>query len=154
MSAITHTVLLDAAPVSVWHLLRQFGLADTWHPQITSCVIEDGDASDDGGSIRTLRLASGDLIHERLLSIDNDQMTMTYGLTGTEIPLDDYAATLSVKPAANGEQTTLQWGVSFHAADEDVARHYEALIGEFILDGLSGMAGSLGAAMKARDERQ
>jgi len=146
MSSITHTVLIDAAPLSVWHLLRQFGLVDTWHPQITSCVIEDGKASDDGGSIRTLRLASGDLIHERLLSIDNDQMTMTYGLTGTDIPLDDYASTLSVKPTANGEQSTLQWGASFTSADEQVTTQYESLIDEFILAGLSGMAQRLGAS--------
>lgn len=147
VTTIIHTALISAEPEAVWHLLRQFGVIDIWHPQIDSCVIEGGKYSGDGGSVRTLHLLGSEVVHERLLSIDNDQMTMTYGLSDSGIPLDDFSATVGVSLADDGVHSAVKWTACFEASDADIAARYESLIGEFILDGLDGLADHLGAAM-------
>jgi hypothetical protein len=140
MISINHTAILDAEPEAVWHLLRQFGAIDSWHAQITSCVIEGGKVSGDGGSIRTLHMADGAVLQERLLSIDNNEMTMTYGLCDSGVPLESYSATLSVIAAQDGHRTLFTWQASFEAGNDSTAARYESLIGEFILTGLDGLA--------------
>jgi carbon monoxide dehydrogenase subunit G len=148
VTTINHTALISVDPEAVWHLLRQFGVIDAWHPQIDSCVIEGGKYSGDGGSIRTLHLLGSKVVHERLLAIDNDRMTMTYGLTDPGIPLDHFCATVGVTPAGDGVQSTVNWTARFEARDATVAAEYESLIGEFILNGLDGLADHLGAPME------
>jgi len=147
MTLINHIAILDAEPEMVWHLLRQFGSIDSWHAQITSCVIEGGNVSGDGGSIRTLHMAEGEVLHERLLSIDNNEMTMTYGLCDSGVALESYSATLSVRPAEDGHRTLFTWQASFEAEDDSTAARYESLIGEFILAGLDGLGEHLGVGV-------
>jgi uncharacterized protein YndB with AHSA1/START domain len=148
MISINHTAILDAEPEAVWHLLRQFGAIDSWHAHITSCVIQGGKVSGDGGSIRTLHMADGEVLHERLLSIDNNEMTMTYGLCDSGVPLESYAATLSVSIAEDGHRTLFTWQASFEAGNDSTVARYECLIGEFILTGLDGLAEHFGVGVE------
>lgn len=147
MATIQHAVVIDAEPGAVWHLLRQFGVIDTWHPQISQCVIEGGKVSGDGGSVRTLQLVNGKAIHERLLSIDNEQMTLTYGLSGAELPLQAFSATVGVRPVDDGRRSEFQWQASFEGVDAAAAAEYETLIDQYILNGMDGLAEHLGSAV-------
>ena len=148
MATINHTAVISAEPTAVWHLLRQFGVIDTWHPQITTCVIEGGKVSGDGGSIRTLHLLNGEVVHERLLAIDNDQMTMTYGLSDSSLPFKNFRATVGISALSDGAQSAFRWKACFDAGDNAVSAKYESLIGEFILEGLDGLADHLGATVE------
>jgi hypothetical protein len=154
MATITHTAVINAEPLAVWHLLRQFGVIDTWHPQIATCKIEGGKVSGDGGSLRTLELLDGQVIQERLLAIDNNQMTLTYGLDGTELPLDNFRATLGIRPAADGEHSLFEWRARFEAGDEALMAEYETRIGDFIRDGLDGLGERLGAQVELMPARR
>lgn len=154
MGTVNHTAIISADPTAVWHLLRQFGVIDTWHPQISSCVIEGGKVSGDGGSVRTLHLANGEVVHERLLAIDNDLMTMTYGLEDPEIPLENFCATLGISAGSDAQQSIFEWRARFEASDARMSARYESLIGEFILTGLDGLAGHLGVDVEIAPVRR
>ena len=149
MTTIQHAALIDAEPGAVWHLLRQFGVIDTWHPQISECVIEGGKVSGDGGSIRTLNMVSGEVIHERLLAIDNERMTLTYGLSDAALPLEDFSATVGVRAVDDGRRSEFQWQASFEGIDEAAATKYRSLLDQYILEGIDGLAQHLGSAARA-----
>ena len=84
------------------------------------------------------------MIQERLLFIDAGRMTMTYGLSDSEGAFKEYASTVSVKPVQDGHQAQLEWQASFTTNDDSVDARYESLLGEFILEGLDGVAEHLG----------
>lgn len=154
MSSITFAAVIGAEPFEVWHQLRQFGAIDKWHTDVRDCVIQGGMVSGDGGSVRILNLHNGEVVHERLLAIDNDKMTMSYGLSSPRLLVEDFSADLQISPAADGMNSAVIWRARFEACDQKAMANYESAIGEFILNGIQGLADLLGATVQlVRDSR-
>ncbi|WP_455922666.1 SRPBCC family protein [Pseudomonas putida] len=144
MASIHHRATLSVEPEAVWHLLNQFYATNMWHDRIAVSSMERSNQSSRKESSRTLQLAEGEVIQERLLFIDAGRMTMTYGLSDSEGAFKEYASTVSVKPVQDGHQAQLEWQASFTTNDDSVDARYESLLGEFILEGLDGVAEHLG----------
>lgn len=109
MASIHHRATLSAEPEAVWHLLSQFNATNMWHDRIAVSSMERSNQSSHKESTRTLQLADGEVIQERLLFIDAGRMTMTYGLSDSEGAFKEYASTVSVKPVQDGHQAQLEW---------------------------------------------
>lgn len=151
MGSINHTAIITTEPIAVWHVLRRFGSIEAWHPGVTRSVIQDGEVSGDGGSVRTLNHTSGEVTQERLLAINNDSMTMTYGLVGSDRPLGNVMATVEIHAMPYSSYSLLHWTVDFDTADERVATTCESEIGEYLLNGLIGLAQHLEAELKVAE---
>lgn len=148
MALIKHSAILSTEPLMVWHLLRQFGAISTWHPQVRLCVIAGGEDTGDGGSVRTLYLVNGEVLRERLHSIDNNEMTMSYGLTGPNMLVSTFNASLSVSKAERSSQTLLEWSAHVVSGDEGLEALYESQVGEFVLSAMDGLAEHLGVGIR------
>lgn len=147
MAHINHSAMLSADPFDVWHLLRQFGAISTWHPEVRLCAIAGGEDTGNGGLVRTLYLVSGEVFHERLVAIDNDQMTMTYGLTGPNMSVEKFTASLSVSRSGSAASSLVEWSAQVEASDEGLEARYESLVGEFVLNAMDGLAKHLGVGV-------
>lgn len=148
MASIKHTAILSIEPLTVWHVLRQFGAISTWHPEVHLCVIAGGEETGDGGSVRTLYLINGEVIRERLHAIDNDEMTVSYGLTGPTMLVSSFSASLSLSRTGQGAQTLLEWAAHVVCDDDGLEARYESQIGEFVLSAIDGLAEHLGVSVR------
>ena len=86
------------------------GLPD-WHP-----AVEKSETKSEGGmKIRTLHLAGGGEIVERLESADDKERTYSYSIMSSPLPVADYTATIKVREADIG--CTVEWSSEFTPSD-------------------------------------
>ena len=93
-------VSINRAPDEVWALVGQFGDLHTWMPGIESCEVEGDD--------RTLSMM-GMRIVETLRSRDDASRSISYSITGGDVPVDSHRATITVHP--DGDASRVTWEV-------------------------------------------
>jgi hypothetical protein len=112
--------VLDASVDDVWAKIRDFNALPEWHPAIVDSQIEGGEPSDKVGCIRNFNLIDdGGNIREQLLTLSDATHTCTYSILESPMPLDNYAATLSLTPITDGNRTYIQWTAEFTCAAEE-----------------------------------
>lgn len=148
MGSINHTAIISTEPHAVWHVLRRFGSVDEWHLEVTRSVIQDGGVSGDGGSVRTLSHSGGEVTQERLLAINNDSMTMTYGIVGSDISLGNVMATVEIHAMPYSSYSLLNWTFDLDATDKHVIAKCESEMSKYVLSGLMGLAQHLEAEIE------
>ena len=109
MPTVTKEAAFAATADKVWAIVREFGRLDEWLPPIETCV-----ADREGiGALRTLTLADGAVIVERLEAHDDDARTLTYSMADAgPMPLVDYVSTITVSKNPDGT-ATMRWSGSF-----------------------------------------
>jgi mxaD protein len=96
----------------VWSYFRDFGGLSKWAgAMIKSCTLE----GEGVGAVRTLTLAQGNPLRERLVQFDEADKSFSYAIIGSrDLPLEEYVG--SVKLRANGAKgTTIDWIGTFDA---------------------------------------
>jgi len=129
-----------AVPVDeVWKLVGRFNALPEWHPAVVRSEAE----GEGVGATRTLSLAGGGSIVEKLESVDEDGYVYSYSILSGPLPVADYKATIRVKPGDDGKHSVVEWsseftpkGVPESAAADAIAGVYQAG-----LDNLSRMFG-------------
>ncbi|HKK15593.1 MAG TPA: SRPBCC family protein [Gammaproteobacteria bacterium] len=119
-------VTVNAAPATVWKMIGNFNHLDVWHPVVVASEMT-GEGNNIGNQ-RVLTLADGATITEKLLAHDDDNMTYTYAILESPLPVSDYVSTISVKPAAEG-MTMVKWTSTFNAKDAEDAKAIETIGG-------------------------
>jgi len=108
-----------SAPEKVWASVGDFcGIAD-WHPAVEKCVASTAD----GDEVRTLSLKGGGTIEEELISRSDDDMSYSYKILTSPLPVASYESTISVVPEGDG--TSIVWVGTFDAkgaSDEDAVK--------------------------------
>jgi len=111
----------------VWSLFRDFGGISKWAgAMVKSCTVE----GEGIGAVRTLSLAQGNPIRERLVQFDDADRSFSYAIIGTsDLPVDDYVG--SVKIRAEGvSRATIDWIGTFDpkgAPEADAQRIVEGI---------------------------
>ncbi|MGE5115921.1 MAG: SRPBCC family protein [Betaproteobacteria bacterium] len=107
-------------PVSadaLWQTVGGFNALPKWHPAVASSEAT-GDAK---GSTRTLSLAGGGKLVERLEDADPKRRSYRYSIVAGPLPVADYTAEVHV--IDNGDGTsTLEWSSDFEpkgASEQD-----------------------------------
>jgi NADPH:quinone reductase-like Zn-dependent oxidoreductase/uncharacterized protein YndB with AHSA1/START domain len=113
MVDIRQSTVIDAPVEDVWRILRDFNGHDRWHPAIAASAIEAGAPVDMVGAVRRFRLADGGELREQLLSLSDDQHTLSYCLLEAPLPLMGYVATIRLKPVTDGARTFWEWRSAF-----------------------------------------
>jgi len=120
---VEEKVAINAPPAQVWALVGDFGGLHEWHPAIKATAMEG-----EKKRILTLAGAGNPTITEELKERNEEKMLLKYRIVDQSIvktvdfrgqkyevpavPVDNYLAILSVKPAGEGSEVT--WSGKFY----------------------------------------
>lgn len=132
MSEVVESVDLQAPTEEVWALLGQFGSFADWHPAGTAATVE----TTGEGTVRTVTIAGGERLIERLVSEDPAGMSLTYAWIEGALPVESMESTLTVSPREEG--STVTWRVEFQAAKGEKSKAADVIDG-LVASGLQGL---------------
>ncbi len=102
MPRAQHSVQIDAPIEAVVLLVGAFDLFADFHPQVASCEVE----GEGPGAMRTLWLADGQVVHERL--VEDLSNGYVYEGTAASSNMAGWRGRIEVHPA-RGEYATVTW---------------------------------------------
>lgn len=130
MAEATKSIELNAPAGRVWELVGDFNSLAQWHPGVEDSQLNRADDDEDGGEThRTLRLAGGGQLRERLEDSDDQEMFYSYSIIDGPLPVENYTATLQVRETG-GESCRVEWTGSFDpsgASEADAVRILESV---------------------------
>ena len=113
---MTWPTLCSCSPltfIAVWEVVRDFNGHDRWHPAVADSQMERGAPTDRVGGVRRFHLEGGAELREQLLALDDAEMTMSYCLLDTPVPLFNYVAHCRLLPVTDGDMTFWHWESRF-----------------------------------------
>jgi hypothetical protein len=113
MSHVVRSTIIDAPVDRLWSVLRDFNGHDKWHPIVARSEIERAYPSDRVGCIRRFVLRDGSELREQLLTLSDLEMTFSYCLLDTPIPLFNYVAHVRLLPVTDGNRSFWHWESRF-----------------------------------------
>jgi hypothetical protein len=113
MVKVLRSTILDAPVDDVWAVIRDFNGHDRWHPAVRDSAVERNRASDEVGCVRRFHLVDGSELREQLLTLSDMEMTFSYCLLDTPVPLFNYVAHTRLLPVTDGNRTFWQWDSTF-----------------------------------------
>jgi len=112
---------LNASADQVWKLIGGFNALPDWHP-----AIEKSELTEEGQT-RTLSLAGGGKIIEKLEKVDDGARTYTYSIIDSPLPVANYTATITVK--GEGDSSTIEWSSEYEAKGASAEEAMQAIQG-------------------------
>ncbi len=109
MARVSLSQELQASAETVWEQIGGFNSLPTWHPAFEKSRIE----GEGRGQVRTLDLAGGATIRERLDRADESARSYTYSILSGPLPVAGYVATLCVREAGDGA-CVVEWSSEFN----------------------------------------
>jgi uncharacterized membrane protein len=110
---VVRSTIIDAPVDRLWSVLRDFNGHDQYHPIVSVSAIERGYSSDKIGCVRRFTLEDGSELREQLLSLSDLEMTYSYCLLDTPIPLFNYVAHIRLLPVTDGNRSFWHWESRF-----------------------------------------
>jgi hypothetical protein len=107
MAKVKMSIDLGVSADQVWDLIGGFNALPDWHPAVEKSEIE----GEGKGSVRTLHLAGGGTIRERLEQIDDEGKVYSYSILSSPLPVMNYNATLRLREGESG--CTVEWESDF-----------------------------------------
>ena len=107
MANVSVTQDLPVPAQMVWATIGNFNAMPDWHPAVEKSETK----TEEGARIRTLSLAGGGQIVERLESADENERTYTYSILSGPLPVADYTATIKVRDSGSG--CSIEWSSEF-----------------------------------------
>lgn len=135
MPMVEFSAVLDSDAGHAWSVLKKFGEIQKWHPSIVESSIEDNQPDGLVGCIRKLTLADGAVVRERLLSVDDHNLTLCYRFEEAPLQIDNYVATVKLVSLTGQSKAFINWSASFDLQDLNTGDHYQELIRGLIVDG-------------------
>ena len=131
MPRVVRSIVMDAPVEAVWEVIRDFNGHDQWHPAVAESHVERSAPSDRVGCVRNFRLAGGEQLREQLLTLSDLEMSFSYCLLDTPVPLFNYVAHCRLTPVTDTDSTFWEWESRF---DTPAGRGPElaALVGDDI----------------------
>lgn len=109
MSKLKLDANLPASVAEVWKLIGGFSTMPDWHPAVVSSETEEG------GTVRRLKLLGGGEIVEKLEA--NDDHSYTYSIMDSPLPVKNYTSTIRVVEGDDGK-TRVEWSSTFDPIGE------------------------------------
>jgi len=110
---VVRSTIINAPVDALWAVLRDFNGHDQYHPIVATSAIERGHPSDRIGCVRRFTLEDGSELREQLLSLSDLEMTYSYCLLDTPIPLFNYVAHIRLLPVTDGNRSFWHWESRF-----------------------------------------
>lgn len=125
MPKVVRSTIIDVPVDRLWAVVRDFNAHDQYHPIVATSTIERGYPVDKVGCVRHFFLADGSELREQLLSLSDLEMTYSYCLLDTPIPLFNYVAHIRLLPVTDGNRSFWHWESRFTTPpgrEEELAR--------------------------------
>ena len=81
------------------------------------------------GCIRAFTLTDGGRLREQLLALSDYDLSVTYSILESPMPVENYIATLRLTPITDRNRTFAEWTADFDCLPDDEA-HLKTLIGD------------------------
>ena len=136
-----------AAPAQqCWELLSNFGGVADSSPMIETCTVE----GEGVGAVRTLGMAGGLSIQERLEAHDEAGLTYSYSIIGeSPLPFTDYLSTVKIEAAGEGA-CTIDWRGRFTPKGDDEAGP-AGIVNGIYSGGIKALGKQLGVSVEEID---
>lgn len=131
MLKVLRSTIIETPAEAVWEILRDFNSHADWHPAIAASEIERSRTGDTVGCIRAFRLADGSELREQLLTLSDMEMSYSYCLLDTPVPLFNYVAHSRVLPVTDVDHAFWEWEARFDTRKGE-ERRMQALVGDDI----------------------
>ncbi len=109
MTTVKMSQEFPVAPDEVWKLIGGFNALPDWHPAVEKSELE----GEGVGATRTLHLAGGGTIVERLESMDEGERVYSYSILDSPLPVSNYTSRLRVRDGSDGKSTVVEWSSEF-----------------------------------------
>lgn len=139
MPRVNMETKVAASPDAVWNTIGGFDALPSWHP----AIVKSRTTGDAEGVVRTLTLAGGGTVTERLKSSDPKRRSYAYSLLSSPLPLVNYEARIQVVDSGDGT-STITWSSEFDAqgAPDETAIDIVRSIYQTGFDSLTKMFGA------------
>lgn len=128
---------VEASADQVWDLFRDFGGIQRFSRGIESCSVE----GEGIGAVRTIAMAGGLSLQERLEAFDDAGRMLQYAIIGEHpLPLDNYLST--VKVVEQGDACSIEWSSTFDPKGDEAAAN--GLVEGIYKGGIKGIKKALG----------
>jgi len=110
---------VNASPDELWDLLRDFNGTPKFLKAVASSSLE----GEGVGAVRTLTLANGAQLQERLEEFDDSARRLAYSLVSGPLPVQSYVAVVQVSDLGDN-RSELTWSTTFEprGVSEDEAK--------------------------------
>ncbi len=136
MAITVVSTVVSASADQVWRRLGDFATWHTWLPRIEATTMDAGQEAAPVGSVRTLVLADGSSVRERLVSKDDAARTLAYDFVGAHsFPVRRYVGRIRVEEITTSGEAYVHWSGDFDsdAADEPTAaRIFSTIYSSFL----------------------
>ncbi len=119
MAKVSISTDLNASADEVWKLIGGFNALPDWHPAVENSELTEA------GQTRTLSIAGGATIVEKLESVDDSARTYTYSITDSPLPVANYRSTIKV--SGEGAGSTIEWSSEFDTVEGMGASEQDAM---------------------------
>jgi len=103
---------INAAADEIWKTLSSFGDVEKYIPLVKSSTVEGSGV----GAKRTCIIPSESgqegKVEEEIKSFDDDAKTLSYSITSSPLPVENYLGTIKVKDLGNG-RCEVDWSSTF-----------------------------------------
>ncbi|PPD15227.1 MAG: MxaD family protein [Methylobacterium sp.] len=113
MPRVVRSTIIDVPVDRLWAVVRDFNAHDQYHPIVATSQIERGHPVDKVGCVRRFTLRDGSELREQLLSLSDLEMSYSYCLLDTPIPLFNYVAHIRLLPVTDGNRSFWHWESRF-----------------------------------------
>ena len=145
MPRVVRSTIIDAPVERLWAVLRDFNGHESWHPIVAKSTIERGYPSDKIGCVRRFTMQDGAELREQLLALSDLEMTFSYCLLETPIPLFNYVAHVRLLPVTDQDRTFIEWSADFDCAPELEAELVSGVGGNVFQTGFDALNRAFGA---------
>lgn len=108
-------VTINAPANKVWEKVANYGDLGAFHPAVAKTEITSG-ANNTKGAVRLLTLGDGGTVNETLTNYDATDMSYSYIINESVLPVSSYAAKIDVNPIS-ADVTEVVWAASFNRKD-------------------------------------
>jgi mxaD protein len=119
---VVKSINIEAPASKTWQKVFRFGDLGAWHPAVAKTQIVVGQEGVSGAD-RVLTLQDGGIINETLTAYNANERSMSYVITESVLPVNNYASTIRV--LSNGDnKSVVVWEGAFQskeAASDKVA---------------------------------
>lgn len=108
-------VIINAPANKVWEKVANYGDLGAFHPAVAKTEIISG-ANNTKGAVRLLTLGDGGKVKETLTNYDVVDMSYSYIINESVLPVSNYSAKIDVNPVS-ANVTEVVWAASFNRKD-------------------------------------
>ncbi|HTP96939.1 MAG TPA: SRPBCC family protein [Burkholderiales bacterium] len=139
MAKVKMETKLAASPEILWRTIGAFNALPAWHP----AVAKSESTGETKGSTRTLSLAGGGEIVEKLEAVSPTERLYKYSIVSGPLPVADYLAEIRVIDNQDGT-STVEWSSQFEPKNATESDAVKAIQGVYQagLDNLRKMFGA------------